>query len=120
LGYYFRAKLSISWRGWRILKQIDSKYTAHLIDDIKDNQYCFTDGIGTMGLGVAKEIAKSIGIKMKSDVRIFLIILYDRTLVLSRKTFRRRIKCVLQVVKACYPSILDPHPMISRSKFEEV
>lgn len=114
MGGYFRSKLSITWGGWSMLKQTDPKYNAYLIEDIEINSYCFTDGVGTMGLGVAKAIAKSIGIKVKNDVRILSILPPNSTLMLSRKTFHQPIKCVLRVAKACYPSILDPHPMISR------
>ncbi|CAF4780552.1 unnamed protein product [Rotaria sp. Silwood1] len=51
-------------RRWNI------EYTATIIPDIEHNEFCFTDGCGTISLGLAKKIAQSIGIQIneKSDI----------------------------------------------------
>ncbi|CAF3987268.1 unnamed protein product [Rotaria sordida] len=46
------------------------EYTATIIPDIERNEFCFTDGCGTISLGLAKKIAENIGIQVneKSDI----------------------------------------------------
>ncbi|CAF4120129.1 unnamed protein product [Rotaria sp. Silwood2] len=46
------------------------EYTATIIPDIEHNGFCFTDGCGKISLGLAKKIARNIGIQIneKSDI----------------------------------------------------
>ncbi|UJR27363.1 hypothetical protein I4U23_008655 [Adineta vaga] len=48
---------------WVKFSSDQTKYPAHLIEDIECNGYCFTDGVGLISLGLARKVATSIGIR---------------------------------------------------------
>ncbi|CAF0758402.1 unnamed protein product [Adineta ricciae] len=50
-----------------ILSAGNTKYPVELIEDVTRNGYCFTDGVGLISLGLAKQVALSIGIKITND-----------------------------------------------------
>ncbi|CAF3313037.1 unnamed protein product [Rotaria socialis] len=51
-------------------ENVTIRYTATIIRDIENDGFCFTDGCGKISLGLAKQIAQSmgIGIHQKSDI----------------------------------------------------
>lgn len=63
------SKYNHAIRGWFQSSPKNVKYQVHLIDDIEGNGYCFTDGVGKMGLGLAKEVATRIGINVGKPVK---------------------------------------------------
>ncbi|CAF2874818.1 unnamed protein product [Rotaria sp. Silwood2] len=61
----------LSWIKPTTMKnELQQKYTVFIIRDIKENNYCFTDGCGFISLGLAQEVSEKIGLSVKqlSDI----------------------------------------------------
>ena len=71
------------------------KYTAYLIDDVEHDGYCFTDGCGKISLGLAKMVARSIGISVVTAVNIVYstLVMFTDLSVLGGHTLRFSSAC---------------------------
>ena len=62
--------------GWRIDQP---KNVVYIIDDVHRYGHCFTDGVGKISFGLAREVALSMGINVKRDVRMLCKHAYHTT-----------------------------------------
>ncbi len=61
---------------------VPQKYSVFKIKDIKENNYCFTDGCGLISLGLAKEVAEKIGLPIKQ-----LVLKFRQNFISNRQLF---------------------------------